>query len=68
MTGYPKIHLFKSFTGLRVQEFDNIYSKEIKKRYYKHEIQRLSFKRKEIRKRKIGPVAGISNWVLKIDF
>ena len=44
--------LFKSFTGLTVQEFDDIYDKEITKRYVKHEIQRLS-KRKD-RKREIG--------------
>jgi hypothetical protein len=43
--------LFKSFTGLTVQEFDEIYD-EITKRYVKHEIQRLS-KRKG-RKRDIG--------------
>jgi DDE superfamily endonuclease/Helix-turn-helix of DDE superfamily endonuclease len=46
--------LFKSFTGLTVQEFDNIYNKEIAKRYDKHESKRLSCKRKEHRKRKIG--------------
>ncbi|MER5175536.1 MAG: transposase family protein [Candidatus Nitrosocosmicus sp.] len=45
--------LFKSFTGLTVQEFDNIYDKEIAKRYVKHEIQRLSNK-KENRERKYG--------------
>src|SRR3954453_7094503 len=44
--------LFKSFTGLTVQEFDDIYDKEIAKRYDKYEIQRLS-KRKN-RKRDIG--------------
>ena len=27
--------LFKSFTGLKVQEFDDIYDKEISKRYWK---------------------------------
>ena len=46
--------LFKSFTGLTIQEFDNIYEREIVKRYYKHEIKRLSFKRKENIKRKYG--------------
>jgi hypothetical protein len=45
--------LFKSFTGLTVQEFDDIYDKEITKKYDKHEIQRLSSKRKD-RKRDIG--------------
>ena len=46
--------LFKSFTGLTVQEFDDIYEKEIAKRYEKYEIQRLSYKRKEDRRRKAG--------------
>ena len=45
--------LFKSFTGLSVIEFDNIYKKEITKRYRRHEMQRLSAKRKE-RERSIG--------------
>jgi hypothetical protein len=44
--------LFKSFTGLTVQQFDDIFDKEIIKKYDKHEIQRLS-KRKD-RKRDIG--------------
>ena len=47
MTGCPKNRLlFKSFTGLTVKEFDDIYDKEIAKRYGKHEIKRLS-KRKD---------------------
>jgi len=45
--------LFKSFTGLTVQEFDDIFDKEIAKRYGKHEMLRLS-KRKEDRERGIG--------------
>jgi hypothetical protein len=44
--------LFKSFTGLTVQEFDYIYNKEITKRYSNYELKRLS-KRKN-RKRDIG--------------
>jgi len=44
--------LFKSFTSLTVEQFDNIY-KEIAKRYEKHEIKHLSSKRKQ-RKRSIG--------------
>src|SRR4051794_8892495 len=44
--------LFKSFTGLSVQEFDDIYNKEITKRYHDYELQRLS-KRKN-RKRDTG--------------
>src|SRR6478609_11236411 len=45
--------LFKSFTGLTVQQFDDIFDKEIIKRYGRSEIQRLS-KRKGNRKREIG--------------
>jgi hypothetical protein len=44
--------LFKSFTGLTIKEFDDIYEREIVKRYGKHEIKRLS-KRKN-RKRAMG--------------
>src|SRR3954452_10041894 len=47
-----KPRLFKSFTGLSVQEFDDIYDKEITKRYNTHEIKRLS-KRKN-RERSMG--------------
>ena len=39
---------------MTVQEFDNIYDKEISKRYEKYELKRLSWKRKEDRKRKTG--------------
>jgi DDE superfamily endonuclease len=46
--------LFKSFTGLTVQEFDDLYNKKIAKRYDKYEIQRLSIKRKEARIRSYG--------------
>ncbi|HEY6535850.1 MAG TPA: transposase family protein [Candidatus Nitrosocosmicus sp.] len=45
--------LFKSFTGLTIQEFDNIFDKEITKRYDKHEMLRLS-KIKADRERKTG--------------
>jgi len=44
--------LFKSFIGLTVQEFDDLYNKQIAKKYHKHEVKRLS-KRKN-RKRSIG--------------
>jgi hypothetical protein len=45
--------LFKSFTGLTVHEFEDIYDKEITKRYHHdYEIKRLS-KRKD-RKRDTG--------------
>ena len=56
MLSYNKLSkkplLFKSFTGLTVQQFDEIYDNEIIKKYEKHEIQRLS-KRKN-RERDIG--------------
>ena len=44
--------LFKSFTGLTVKEFDDIYDKEISKRYHRHEIKRLS--NRNDRERSIG--------------
>jgi hypothetical protein len=44
--------LFKSFTGLTIKEFDDIYNREIIKRYDKHEIKRLS--ERKSRKRKFG--------------
>jgi hypothetical protein len=45
--------LFKSFTGISVQQFDDIY-KEIESKYEKYEIKRLSYKRKYKRERAIG--------------
>ena len=36
-----------------MQEFDDIYDKELAKKYYKYELQRLSFK-KDVREREIG--------------
>ncbi|HEY6535681.1 MAG TPA: transposase family protein [Candidatus Nitrosocosmicus sp.] len=44
---FKKPLLFKSFTGLTVQQFDNIYDKEITKRYDRYEIQRLFKKHRE---------------------
>ena len=44
--------LFKSFTGLTVEEFDDIYDNGISKRYGKHEIKQL-FKRMD-RERSMG--------------
>jgi hypothetical protein len=43
-----------SFTGLLIQEFDEIYKKEITKRYHKHEIKRLSDRKGRERERKFG--------------
>ena len=48
---FKKPLLFKSFTGLTVQQFDNIYDKEIITRYDKHEIQRLSSKQRKSKKK-----------------
>jgi hypothetical protein len=45
--------LFKSFTGVTVQEFDDIYDNDKIKKYHKRELQRLS-NRKDNRKRKFG--------------
>jgi DDE superfamily endonuclease/Helix-turn-helix of DDE superfamily endonuclease len=45
--------LFKSFTGLTVHEFDDIYNKKLAKKYHNHEIQRLS-KRTKDRERDMG--------------
>ncbi len=44
---------FKSFTGLTVHQFNDIYDKEIAKKYGKYEIQRLSKINKD-RERNIG--------------
>jgi hypothetical protein len=50
-----KILLFKSFTGLTIKESEDIYDKKITKRCDKYDIQRLSSKRKYIkRERKAG--------------
>src|SRR3954454_16693004 len=45
--------LFKSFTGLSIRAFDNIYDKEMTKRYNKYELKRLSI-RKVNKERKSG--------------
>ena len=60
--------LFKSFTGLTLQEFDDIFDKKITKRYVKHEIRRLSYKRKKDRKRKYGAIGRHFNLDLKDRF
>ncbi|HEY6536552.1 MAG TPA: hypothetical protein VIY08_12255 [Candidatus Nitrosocosmicus sp.] len=53
--------LFKSFTGLTVQEFDNIFDKEITKRCGKHEYY-VYPKEKRIEKEEQAPI-GHSNWI-----
>jgi hypothetical protein len=47
---------FKSFPGVTVQEFDDIYDIEIIKKYHKYEIQRLSKRKDTKRERKAGAV------------
>lgn len=46
MLSYDKLSrkplYFRSFTGLKVREFDDIYEKEILKKYGRHEVRRLS--------------------------
>jgi hypothetical protein len=60
--------LSKSFTGLTVQELDDLYNKKIAKRYGKYEIQRLlSTKRKSVRKREIGAGRPFKLVVREID-
>ncbi len=41
--------LFKSFTGLTLKKFDDIYKKELSKKYNKHEIKRLSKRKNRAR-------------------
>jgi hypothetical protein len=51
-----KPSLFKSFTVLSIQQFDGVY-KEIKSKYKKYEIKRLSSKRRRRRReRDVGAV------------
>ncbi|HEY6537103.1 MAG TPA: hypothetical protein VIY08_15115 [Candidatus Nitrosocosmicus sp.] len=61
-----KPFVFKSFTGLTIKEFDEIYNKEITKRYVKHEIQRLS--KRKYRKRDIGAAGRHFTLIQEIDF
>jgi hypothetical protein len=53
--------LFKSFTGLTVQEFEDIYNKEITKRYHDYDLKRLS-KRKDRK-----PDTGAARRPFKLD-
>ena len=48
-----------------MQEFDEIYDKEITKRYHDYELKRLS-KRKD--RKEVLVQKDLSNWMLKIDF
>jgi DDE superfamily endonuclease len=66
---FKKPLLFKSFTGLTIQEFDDIYNKVIVKRYDKHEIQRLSkIKGGKNRERKFGAIDRPFKLVVKNRF
>jgi hypothetical protein len=48
-----KPHIFKSFTGLSVQQFDDVYH-EIESKYPRYEIKRLSSRRRNKRERAVG--------------
>jgi DDE superfamily endonuclease/Helix-turn-helix of DDE superfamily endonuclease len=50
--------LFKSFTGLSVHQFDDVYHQQIVKKYAKHEIKRLSIRKDERRERERAIGAG----------
>ncbi len=67
MTGYPKNQYFSNhLPALTVQEFDNIYDKEITKRYHDYELQHVY--QKERIERDLLVQEDLSNWMLKIDF
>ncbi len=53
--------LFKSFTGITVQEFDNVYNKEIAKRYEKQRYNAYHAKEKKIEKESLVLLQGILN-------
>ena len=66
MTDYPKNQYFSNHSpALTVQEFDNIYDKEITKRYHEYEY---SVYQKERIESEILVQEDLSNWMLKIDF
>ena len=50
MTGYPKNNTFQIIHRSFGQQFDDIYSKEITKRYDQYEIQRLTKRKDKERK------------------
>ncbi len=56
MTDCPKNQNFSNHSLGLQYEFDDIYKKEITKRYEKYELKRLSYRRKEDRQRNIGVV------------
>ncbi len=59
MTGYPQNHylFFKSFTGLLIKQFDDIYQ-TIESKYTKQEIKRLLYRRKDRKHRERTVGAG----------
>jgi len=60
--------LFKSFTGLTVVEFNDIYDKEeITKRYDKHMRYNVYPEEKKVEK-EVMVLVDLSNWMLKTDF
>jgi hypothetical protein len=60
-----KPRLFKSFTGLSVKQFDDVF-KEIESKYPKYEIKRLSTKRKYRRERAVGGGGGGRHFKLDV--
>ena len=59
--------LFKSFTGLTVQEFDDIHNKKIAKRYGKYEIQRFYYQKEKMLDKEKQVQADDLSWILKTD-
>ena len=57
--------LFKSFTGLTVKEFDDIYDKEIAKRYESTRYNDYPKEKKEIESLVLED---LSSWMLKTGF
>ncbi len=64
---YPKNHYFSNRSPVAVEEFNDIYDKEVLKRYENHEIKWLS-KRKNIRERKFGAIGRHFKLDVKADF
>jgi hypothetical protein len=60
--------LFKSFTGLTVQDFDDIHNKKIAKRYGKYEIQRFYHQKEKLLEKENLDQADNLSWMLETDF
>ncbi len=53
MISYPRNHYFSGLLQISVKQFDDIYQ-ELEQEYEKHEIKRLTYKRKGISEREVG--------------